>query len=141
MQSIRHGLAQGQRLGWQGQAGQCVEVRRGRVEVEEILWVESRLLCVRQRLGPGSCYVLHSSGWVSVQAVSAAELSLPAPLVDCAAWRRLGRWLTGGGVGCVRGGWARGVAGGRMGAEVWMWPWWRVQSKRRSANPAGARRR
>ena len=34
MQSIRHGLAQGQRLGWQGQAGQCVEVRRGRVEVE-----------------------------------------------------------------------------------------------------------
>ncbi len=107
MQSIRHGLAQGQRLGWQGRAGQCVEVRRGRVEVEEILWVESQLLCVRQRLGPGSCYVLHSSGWVSVQAVSAAELSLPAPLVDCAAWRRLGRWLTGG--------W-RGLCVGWMGA-------------------------
>lgn len=107
MQSIRHGLAQGQRLGWQGQAGQCVEVRRGRVEVEEILWVESQLLCVRQRLGPGSCYVLHSSGWVSVQAVSAAELSLPAPLVDCAAWRRLGRWLAGG--------W-RGLCSGWMGA-------------------------
>ena len=32
--------------------------------VEEILWVESQLLCVRQRLGPGSYYVLHSSGWV-----------------------------------------------------------------------------
>lgn len=94
MSLIRHILPQGERLHWQARAGQHLEVGRGQVEVEEMLWVDSQLLHSRQRLGPGSCYVLHSSGWVTVVGVSAAHVWLP-PATPSRKGRVLGvaQWL------------------------------------------------
>lgn len=102
MESVRHVLSTGQRLYWQARAGQYVEVCRGRVEIGETLWLEGQLLHSRQRLGPGSCYVAHSDGWVSLTGVSGAELRLPpvaAPVARAPSfrwrltWRNLASWL------------------------------------------------
>ena len=112
-------LPRGQVLQWHGQAGQCLQVCDGLIVLEELLWVEEQLLQPRQRLGPGSCYVLHSSGWVTLTALGDAQLRLPAcpsPAAPAQWWatglarlRRVadklgGRWLRlaqpgGGGAG------------------------------------------
>ena len=80
MSPIDYFLPRGQVLQWHGQAGQCLQVCSGLILLEELLWVEEQLLQPRQRLGPGSCYVLHSRGWVTLTALGDAQLRLPAGL-------------------------------------------------------------
>lgn len=94
MRAADYFLPRGQVLQWHGQAGQCLQVCDGLVVLEELLWVEEQLLQPSQRLGPGSCYVLHSSGWVTLTALGDAQLRLPA----CPPSAAPARW------------WARGLA-------------------------------
>lgn len=92
MSPIDYFLPRGQVLQWHGQAGQCLQVCSGLILLEELLWVEEQLLQPRQRLGPGSCYVLHSRGWVTLTALGDAQLRLPAGLPATAPG---GGWATG----------------------------------------------
>lgn len=75
-------------LQWHGQADQCLQVCNELIFLEELLWVEEQRLQPAQRLGSGSRYVLHSSGWVTLTTLGNAQLRLPACLPATApAWK------------------------------------------------------
>lgn len=80
-------ILQGQSHWAQLQRGTVITVAMGRMVVTSHVWLDNMMLSVQAPLQPGEVYVVPTSGWFELAAVSDVVIQprLPAPVV--------GRWV------------------------------------------------